>query len=116
MSLDNAQRAEIRWILETKLQAVEGDIASFRELNRPVSPDPAIGRLTRMEAIQSKSINESALREAEATRSRLQRALAIIDHPDFGLCRECEEPIPIARLKAMPGADLCVGCAEEING
>ena len=116
MSLDHAQRAEIRRILQEKLQTVEEDIASYKELNRPVSPDPAIGRLTRMEAIQSKSINESALREAEANRARLQRALAIVDHPDFGRCRECEEPIPIGRLKAMPGADLCVACAKNLNG
>ena len=76
MSLDKAQRTEIRRILETKLQAVEGDIASYKELNRPVSPDPAIGRLTRMEAIQSKSINESALREAVTRASTRRRWVA----------------------------------------
>ena len=116
MSLDKTQREEIRQHMAEKLASVRLDIDAYKALNRPVSPDSAIGRLTRMEAIQSKSINESALREAEATRTRLERALSGIGHPDFGLCRECDEPIPIARLKAMPGADLCVGCAEEING
>lgn len=28
-------------------------------------------------------------------------------------CAECGEPIPAARLAAMPGCGLCVGCAEE---
>ncbi|MFV0422050.1 TraR/DksA family transcriptional regulator [Oleidesulfovibrio sp.] len=28
-------------------------------------------------------------------------------------CRECGEPIPAARLAAMPGAALCVDCARE---
>lgn len=29
-------------------------------------------------------------------------------------CAECGDPIPAARLKALPGVGLCVGCAEEL--
>jgi DnaK suppressor protein len=39
-----------------------------------------------------------------------------IDHPDFGLCRECEEPIPPTRLMILSETDLCVQCAETLNG
>ena len=28
-------------------------------------------------------------------------------------CRECLEPIPEARLRALPGVGLCVRCAED---
>jgi len=28
-------------------------------------------------------------------------------------CAECGDPIPEARLKALPGVGLCVVCAEE---
>ena len=70
----------------------------------PVSPDNAIGRLTRMEAINSKGINEAALRKAQTTRSQLEKALREIDSDDFGHCRDCEEPIAVARLMAMPEA------------
>jgi len=47
--------------------------------------------------------------------SKLERALTMIDDPDFGLCCECEEPIPFARLMIMPESDLCVKCAEAIH-
>ncbi|HWR03748.1 MAG TPA: TraR/DksA C4-type zinc finger protein [Humidesulfovibrio sp.] len=30
-------------------------------------------------------------------------------------CAECEEPIPPARLKALPGVGLCMACAEELE-
>lgn len=30
-----------------------------------------------------------------------------------GICRECEEPISPARLKAMPKAAYCVGCQSK---
>ena len=28
-------------------------------------------------------------------------------------CRCCLEPIPVARLRAIPGVGLCVECAED---
>ena len=31
-------------------------------------------------------------------------------------CAECEEPIPEARRKAMPGVKLCIDCASERDG
>lgn len=112
--MNQDQKEKLTAIIREKLAGTEADIASFKEITAPVAPDNAIGRLTRMEAINSKSINEAALRKAKARRSGLERALVKIDDPDFGLCRECEEPIPYARLMVLPEADLCVSCAESL--
>jgi len=97
--------------IRARIDTVTGDIAAFKEGAAPVSPDSAIGRLTRMEAINSKSINEAAWRQARNTRALLEKALREIDAEDFGLCQCCEEPIAFARLMAMPEAVLCVACA-----
>ena len=113
--MENNEKAKMKANIEEKLTAIKEDIVSYELLTKPVSPDNAIGRLTRMEAINSKSINESVLRKARDTRSQLERALAKIDNPDFGLCRECEEPIPTARLMVLPETDLCVQCAEDMS-
>jgi len=99
-----------------KISETKKDISSFEELTRPISPDNAIGRLTRMEAINSKSINEAALQKARQTLSQLEHSLTRLHEPDFGLCRECEEPIPFARLKIMPETSTCVHCAEKLYG
>jgi DnaK suppressor protein len=101
--------------IREKIEVVKSDIVSYAERTQPVAPDDAIGRLTRMDAIGNKSINEAALREARNTLAKLERALKMIDRPGFGLCRECEEPIPIARLMIMPESDMCVSCTEEIE-
>ena len=113
MNIENKETLKAH-ILE-KISNLKDDIQAFQSLARPVSPDNAIGRLTRMEAINSKSINEAALNKAEQTLLRMERALALIDEPDFGLCRECEEPIPFARLMIVPESDLCVQCAEAME-
>jgi DnaK suppressor protein len=49
---------------------------------------------------------------------RVQRALEKLDEaPDeAGACEECGEDIPWARLKAMPYAELCVGCQGKRDG
>ena len=114
--MESTHKVELRAMIEKKLRAVKQDIAAYRRNAEPVSPDNAIGRLTRMEAINSQGINEAALRKAQVALLKLERALTKIDHPDFGRCRECEEPIPLARLMIMPEADLCVPCAEALGG
>ncbi len=114
--MENDLKAKLKENIMEKIKTIKQDIASYKLLTKPISPDNAIGRLTRMEAINSKSINEAALKKAEDTLSELERALAKIDNPDFGLCRECEEPIPSARLMILPETDLCVQCAENMNG
>jgi RNA polymerase-binding transcription factor len=109
--MTSEEREKLKQHIRHRIDAVNGDIAAFKISSAPVSPDNAIGRLTRMEAINSKSINEAALRKARTTRSLLEKALRSIDSKDSGLCRDCEEPIAFARLMAMPEAALCVGCA-----
>jgi DnaK suppressor protein len=98
--------------IREKIHSLKKNVVSYRKLTRPIVPDDALGRLTRMDAIGSKSINEAALRKAEHTLSRLEHTLKMMDDPDFGLCAACEEPIPFARLMIMPEAYLCVECAE----
>jgi len=113
--MDDTQKTILARHIRETIAALKEDIEAYRELTKPIAPDAAIGRLTRMEAIGSKSINEAALRKAEGKLTRLERALRAMDDPDFGLCRECEEPIPFARLMAMPESDLCIRCAEELS-
>jgi len=55
------------------------------------------------------------LNKARQTLSKMERALMMIDNPDFGLCRECEEPIPFARLMIVPESEHCVQCAQAIG-
>ena len=114
--MEKKQKEKLRNLIREKIEVQKKDITSYKELIKPISPDNAIGRLTRMEAISSKSINEAALSGAKRILSGLESALKMTDDPDFGLCRVCEEPIPFGRLMIMPESDLCVQCAGKLNG
>jgi DnaK suppressor protein len=41
-------------------------------------------------------------------------ALHRIEHENYGVCMECEDPISIKRLDAVPWARYCVACQESI--
>jgi DnaK suppressor protein len=94
--------------LERDLVAeLAGDIAA----NESVVVDNAIGRLTRMEAIQSQAMEQAVRRRQEQRLQRVRRALARIEEGRFGTCTRCGSDIPPGRLEVMPESGLCVGCS-----
>lgn len=46
----------------------------------------------------------------------VDRALLRIDGGDYGMCLECGEAIPEARLEILPFSEYCVSCAEGRDG
>lgn len=86
-------------------------ITLYRSMSNPVSPDNAIGRVSRMDAINNKSVVDAALVKAEEKMKKLRLILGRIDDPDFGKCMKCRQPIPEGRLLIMPESSLCVRCA-----
>ncbi|WP_370087243.1 TraR/DksA family transcriptional regulator [Ekhidna sp.] len=102
---------EIRKKIEEEIAKTEQLIADYKEQSKPVALDNSIGRISRMDAINNKSITESALRQAEAKLSKLHQALDNFDKPGFGLCIKCKQPIPIGRILLMPESNKCVNCA-----
>ncbi len=102
---------EIREKIEAEILKTEERISDYTEMAKPVEPDVAIGRISRMDAINNKSITEAALRQAKLKLSKLKLALGKIGHADFGLCYRCKKPIPLKRILVKPESPYCVNCA-----
>lgn len=66
----------------------------------------------------SQAIASSRNRNRSGVLGRVVAALARLDaDPEsFGLCTECEEPIPAKRLELMPYVELCVDCQQAKDG
>ena len=94
-------------IIDTQAQIIE-----LRELTKPIAPDCAIGRVSRMDAINNKTINEAALRKAVVKLSGLKYALERIDDSDFGICAKCSQEIPIGRIMLVPHSRFCARCVD----
>ncbi|WP_346858124.1 TraR/DksA C4-type zinc finger protein [uncultured Draconibacterium sp.] len=105
-------RIEIRATIEKEISKTEKHIAEYKELTRPVEPENAIGRISRMDAINNKSVTEAALRKAKEKLEKLRFALTKINDDDFGLCSKCKQAIPLGRILIMPQSRTCVKCTK----
>jgi RNA polymerase-binding protein DksA len=49
--------------------------------------------------------------ETRAELNKIAKALDQIKNETYGICLDCGEEIPVARLRAYPFADRCIRCA-----
>ena len=109
--MKSKQSLEIKEKIEQEIKKTKNKIIDYKELTQPIAPDCAIGRVSRMDAINNKSVMESALRQAEKKLGNLYIALKLADSDNFGICERCGSDIPIQRILIIPQSRLCVNCA-----
>lgn len=107
------EREQFRVHIKHQLEAVTAEILELEERTKPIAPDCAIGRVSRMDAINNRSINEAALRTARQKQTQLEHTLDRVADTDFGTCACCGQAIPPARLMFMPHTTRCVSCANR---
>ena len=73
----------------------------------------AVGRLSRMDALQNQAMAKANGARRQAERTRLNAALERLDAGEFGYCDDCGELINPKRLALDPTATLCVECASS---
>ena len=99
-----------RLILE--IDNTQKKIDECSEVCKPIAPENSIGRITRMDAINNKSVVEAALRESEKKLDDLKYVESQINEEYFGLCMKCKTSIPIGRILFRPQSKYCVNCAK----
>jgi DnaK suppressor protein len=102
--------------IEARLRARREELlrltAAHEEESQPVELDQSsVGRLTRMDALQSQAMAAEIERRREAELARIASALERLEQGDYGYCVTCGEPIAPKRLELDPATPLCVNCA-----
>ena len=105
------EKEQIKKRILEEIENTELLVSKYRELTKPIAPENAIGRVSRMDAINNKSVNDAALKKADLKLKNLKVALTKIDDVDFGICIRCKNEIPLGRILLMPQAITCVNCA-----
>ncbi len=104
-------KTEVKVLVNKEIDKTQKIIKEYEELVKPEAPDVAIGRVSRMDAINNRSVVEASLRQAREKLDKLNFVLTKVDKPDFGLCMRCGNPIPIGRIIIRPESVHCVNCA-----
>ena len=97
----NAKRSEIE-----NLSEISKEARNTVELDQQ-----AVGRLSRMDAMQQQAMAEAQERTRQLDLQRIELAERRIREGDYGYCAECDEEIPDGRLAIDPMAERCVSCA-----
>ena len=88
---------------------------SAKESTKAVSLDQSsVGRLSRMDAMQSQQMALAGNRRREIQLTRIKAALDRIEEEEFGFCASCDEEISRGRLDIDPANPFCIDCAEKL--
>ena len=107
------QRAELITQRATYVEAAEALRLEAEALAEDMEPgdiqfDEESGEGDTLSVERERDLALSA--QARAAVDEIDRALAKMDAGTYGICERCGNPIPKARLKALPYAALCVAC------
>ena len=115
--ISQAELEALRAALETERDNLEDELASHgRMLNDAGDWQGASEGFEGEEAdpndaadqIEELVTNIPLVAELEERHSDIAEALEKMDQGVYGLCEECNEPIPLERLKANPAARTCI--------
>jgi DnaK suppressor protein len=110
--MDQQQQESFRVKLQNLTQELRDDLAANLDSTKTVELDTSIGRLSRMDAMQSQQMALELRRRQQNQLQRVENALQRIDKGTYGKCGRCHKDITAERLDIQPDAVLCVGCAE----
>ena len=110
--MEKAELKAFKEKIKSEITLTEKKIYEYSQLCKPIPPENSIGRVTRMDAINNKSVVEAALRLAKEKMNQLKLMQKKINQADFGICNKCKQIIPFGRLMIQPHSRLCVICAK----
>ena len=95
--------------------ALSSEIASIQKAFYPKQGKGPSDKVAHLSFKLDQSIHIQRYTEGVKRLNRLKRAYLKIDTPEYGFCQECEEEIPLERLKLMPESMYCVACMNELG-
>jgi DnaK suppressor protein len=90
--------------------ALAGDLSALTELSL------ATGELADVALDSAHEEVTSQMAEVESRElGQIEEALSRMAEGKYGDCDECEKPIPLARLEALPYATHCIKCQVQVE-
>ena len=112
--MNETETNKFRALIQARLDALEREDARGKDAQSVVTLDQqSVGRLSRMDALQSQSMAKGLQARRNAQRVALKQALSRLDSAEFGSCLDCGDDIALKRLEFDPSAFKCISCASE---
>lgn len=110
------QFEELRADLVELRRTLRAALAAGEAATETVALDQtAVGRLSRMGAMQVQEMAKASLRNHRRRLVQVDNALRLVEDDEYGQCRACDDPVGFRRLKARPETPLCLRCQGEVE-
>ncbi len=106
-----AEKEQLSSMLELHQQERENIRLSEASAERSPDPTSADGGSMAFELEKELTLDENT----RHLLNQVEHALVLIKKKKYGNCENCGEPIPVARLEAIPYSTICKKCAELIE-
>ncbi len=106
-----AEKQQLSSMLELHQQERENIRLSEASAERSPDPTSADGGSMAFELEKELTLDENT----KHLLNQVEHALVLIKKKKYGNCENCGEPIPVARLEAIPYSTICKNCAELIE-
>ena len=113
--MDLSEKEELKKIVTEEIRKLEKEIAELSTQLKPVDPDCLPENVSHEERAREQTLIFHRYDEARKRLHRLAAALPRIEQSDYGICEECEEEIPLERLKIAPESRYCIACLQEMQ-
>lgn len=110
-TFDKAQLAQLALLLERReaeLLATAGELRSAIASPAEGAGAEVHDRVEDGDARMQSALELTQLGRQEGELQEVRAALRRLHDGSYGVCEECDEPIPLARLEARPQARLCL--------
>ena len=110
--MNDADHRYFKGLIHDRLAALQVSSAAGQEAQSVVELDQqAVGRLSRMDALQNQAMAKAQQARRDLEARRLQAALVRLEEGEYGYCEDCGEAIARGRLELDLAASKCVSCA-----
>lgn len=109
------QKQQFKEIIGEQIQALGTEIEEIRAAIYPNKGEGTSDKVAHISFKQEQNIHFQRYEEASKRLNRLKHAYLKIDTPEYGICKECEEDIPLERLKLVPESLHCISCMNELG-
>jgi len=106
-----AEKEQLSSMLELHQQERENIRLSEASAERSPDPTSADGGSMAFELEKELTLDENT----KHLLNQVEHALVLIKKKKYDNCENCGEPIPVARLEAIPYSTICKNCAELIE-
>ncbi len=104
VALRSRLRGDVTQLADSALKTNTGDLSSMPIHMADVGSDNF-----------EQDFTISLMQNEEAALEAIAEALERVKDGTFGLCVECNKPIPKMRLEAIPYTPVCIGCATKLE-